>query len=72
MLTDIVADRAQRRGARRAGTGCGPGVRVVFMSGYADEAVLERKGECAEAEFIQKPFTVEALTTKIRDVLAHT
>ncbi|HXI60019.1 MAG TPA: response regulator [Polyangia bacterium] len=46
-----------------------PGVRVLYMSGYADEAVV-RQGMIAEGTpFLQKPFTPIALTSKVRDVL---
>jgi signal transduction histidine kinase len=47
-----------------------PGVKVLFMSGYADDA-LGSHGMLEEGiRFIQKPFSVEALATKVRDVLS--
>jgi two-component system cell cycle sensor histidine kinase/response regulator CckA len=45
-----------------------PAVRVLYMSGYADEAirhVLMVEG----TPFLQKPFTPHALTRKVREVL---
>ena len=47
-----------------------PGLRVLFMSGYTDDAVLlHGVVETADA-FIQKPFTPLSLTRKVRDVIS--
>ena len=44
-------------------------VRVLFMSGYTDNAIV-RNGLLAEgASFLQKPFTPEELLRKMRQVL---
>jgi two-component system cell cycle sensor histidine kinase/response regulator CckA len=46
-----------------------PELRVLYMSGYADEAIV-RHGVIVEGTpFLQKPFTPLALARKIRDVL---
>jgi signal transduction histidine kinase/CheY-like chemotaxis protein len=46
-----------------------PSVRVLYMSGYADEAIV-RTGVLAEGHpFLTKPFTPRDLATKIREVL---
>ncbi len=47
-----------------------PHVRVLFASGYVEE-VLERHGVASEDEhFIGKPYSVEDLGAKVREVLA--
>jgi two-component system, cell cycle sensor histidine kinase and response regulator CckA len=46
-----------------------PSVRVLYMSGYADDAIV-RTGVLDEGQpFLQKPFTPRDLAVKIRDVL---
>jgi two-component system, cell cycle sensor histidine kinase and response regulator CckA len=44
-------------------------LKVLFMSGYAED-VIARQGMLVEGmEFIQKPFTIETLATRVRQVL---
>jgi signal transduction histidine kinase/CheY-like chemotaxis protein len=46
-----------------------PTVRVLYMSGYADDAIV-RTGVLEEGQpFLQKPFTPQDLAVKIREVL---
>jgi two-component system cell cycle sensor histidine kinase/response regulator CckA len=46
-----------------------PGIKILFMSGYADEAVFKRSGLASGETLMQKPFTPEALLGKIREML---
>jgi two-component system cell cycle sensor histidine kinase/response regulator CckA len=46
-----------------------PDVRVLYMSGYADEAVVRHGVITENTPFLQKPFTPLALSGKVRDVL---
>lgn len=46
-----------------------PGLRVLFMSGYADELYGEKSCLEAGVPFVQKPFTPEQLLTKVRAAL---
>jgi PAS domain S-box-containing protein len=48
-----------------------PGARVLYMSGYTDDAVVRHGVLSAETAFIQKPFSVDGLAIKIRKVLGH-
>jgi CheY-like chemotaxis protein len=43
--------------------------RVLYMSGYADDAILRQGIETATVHFIQKPFSIDALTVKMREAL---
>jgi two-component system cell cycle sensor histidine kinase/response regulator CckA len=47
-----------------------PGMKVLFMSGYTDEAVVRHGALEAGAAFTQKPLTPDGLATKVREVLA--
>jgi two-component system cell cycle sensor histidine kinase/response regulator CckA len=47
-----------------------PALRVLFMTGYAPEAV-ERRGELAEGDgLLEKPFSADDLARKVREVIA--
>jgi two-component system cell cycle sensor histidine kinase/response regulator CckA len=47
-----------------------PDLKVIFVSGYADEAIGDRRMLEDGASFLQKPFTLEELLVKVREVLA--
>ncbi|HKQ59192.1 MAG TPA: PAS domain S-box protein [Candidatus Eisenbacteria bacterium] len=69
LITDVVmpqmggGELAQRLVAER------PGLRVVFMSGYTDDAVIRQGVSEATSAFLQKPFAIGALARKVREVL---
>ncbi len=42
---------------------------VLFMSGYTDDEIIRNAVQGAEVEYLQKPFTPNALARKIREVL---
>ncbi len=42
---------------------------VLCMSGYTDDAALRHGLTDTSIAFLQKPLTVEGLTTKVREVL---
>jgi CheY-like chemotaxis protein len=46
-----------------------PEIRVLFMSGYTDEAIGDQGVLDRDTHFIQKPFSGEALLRKVREVL---
>jgi CheY-like chemotaxis protein len=46
-----------------------PGIRALFMSGFADDATLQRAVLDSDTPFLQKPFTGTALARKVREVL---
>jgi CheY-like chemotaxis protein len=69
LVTDVVMPGdSGRRLAEDLGARL-PGLRVLFMSGYTDDAVLAQGVSHATAPFLQKPFTPDALARKVREVL---
>jgi CheY-like chemotaxis protein len=69
LLTDVVmpgmsgSEIAARLLTRRTD------LKVVFMSGYTDDAVVRHGVLQAGVAFLQKPFTVQALAGRVRQVL---
>ena len=45
--------------------------RVLFVSGYAGQTVMDHKVVDVENNFLQKPFTLKQLASKVRTVLDH-
>jgi CheY-like chemotaxis protein len=46
-----------------------PGLKVLFQSGYTDDTVIRQGILHTEMVFLQKPFTLAALSQKLREIL---
>ncbi|MDQ7824010.1 MAG: response regulator [Candidatus Eremiobacteraeota bacterium] len=46
-----------------------PGIRALFVSGYMGEITLDIEEDKGRSSFLQKPFSVEALAAKMRELL---
>jgi CheY-like chemotaxis protein len=69
VLTDVIMPNLSGPELARRLTLQFPHLRVLFMSGYSDEAVVRHGLLDAQVFFIQKPYTPSGLTQKIRQVL---
>ena len=47
-----------------------PNVKVVFMSGYAEESINENQANVPGATFLPKPFSLRELTDTVREKLS--
>jgi CheY-like chemotaxis protein len=71
LLTDVVMPGMNgREMADRIHTIL-PQLRVVFMSGYTEHALTQNGQVDPEVEYLQKPFTLQALTQKLDKVLGN-
>jgi len=48
-----------------------PGIRVFFMSGYADQDLVRQGLLTPGTRFLQKPFTPQELAERVREILDH-
>ena len=46
-----------------------PGIKVLFMSGYTDDAIAQHGMLEPGTQFLQKPFTPDGLGRKVREAL---
>ncbi len=69
LLTDVVMPGMAGSEVAARLTAVRPGLRVVFMSGHADDGAVRRGVTRAGAHFLPKPFTPAALAKKVREAL---
>ena len=69
LITDVVMPREGGRELAASLTRLRPETKVLFMSGYTDQAVVNNGLLNSAAAFLQKPFTPAALAAKVRETL---
>ncbi len=69
LITDVVMPRMGGRELAERLREDAPGLKVLFVSGYTDSAIVHDGVLDAGTHFLQKPFTVEQLAGKVREVL---
>jgi DNA-binding response OmpR family regulator len=69
LVTDVIMPGMNGRELLRRIDPLQPGMRCLFMSGYTADVIAHHGVLENGVEFLQKPFTMQTLTTKVRHVL---
>jgi two-component system, cell cycle sensor histidine kinase and response regulator CckA len=69
ILTDVIMPRLSGTDLVFKLETVRPGVKALYLSGYTDSEILHRGLLDSKVAFLQKPFTVEKLARKIREVI---
>ncbi|MDZ4258671.1 MAG: PAS domain S-box protein [Gemmatimonadales bacterium] len=69
MLTDVVMPGMSGTDLAARIVDTRPQMKVLYTSGYTDDAILQRGVLNAAMHFIHKPYTMAELTRKVREVL---
>ena len=69
LLTDVVMPQMNGRQVADHLLAARPALKVLFMSGYTDAAIVQHGVLEAGTHFLQKPFTPDGLSRKVREVL---
>jgi len=69
LITDVVMPRMNGPDLARRILSARPQMKVIFMSGYAEDAIVQHGVLDAGMHFVQKPFRPREMSRRIREVL---
>ena len=71
VVTDVAMPGLGGRQLGETISRCWPRVRVLYMSGFPARRMVDEGALDPTSRFLQKPFTTEQLTRKVREMLAE-
>jgi len=71
LVTDVIMPGASGPALFKRLEGQYPGLKVLYVSGYANDMIATQGQLKPGVEFLPKPFTAQALTQRIRKILDH-
>jgi signal transduction histidine kinase len=71
LVTDVVMPKLNGHQLAEALTERSPELKVIYVSGYTTAAIVQRGVYTDHVAFLQKPFTIGELGTKVREILDH-
>jgi PAS domain S-box-containing protein len=69
LFTDVVLPGKSGRLLANAAAQARPGLKILFTTGYARNAIVHHGRLDADVQLLPKPFTFEQLASRVRDVL---
>ena len=69
LLTDVVMPEMSGKTVSTACSQIRPELKVLYMSGYTDDAIVHHGVLDEGINFLQKPFTLDSLSRKVREVI---
>ena len=69
MITDVVLPGLGGRELAEQVAALRPEIRILYVSGYTDDVILQHRLVERDVALLQKPFTASSLASKVRDML---
>lgn len=69
MLTDVVMPQMSGRELAEKVASIRPQIKILYMSGYNEDAIIRHGLSSKQINFIQKPFTPEQLARRVQEAL---
>src|SRR5207245_9764625 len=69
LITDVVMPQLDGPALVREVRGIRSDMKVIFISGYAEDAFRKRLDRDSNTDFLSKPFNLKQLASKVKDVL---